>query len=129
MLTVLTALYDGKCVICQASCGLLRALDWLKRIEFVDLHQTAEPSEGFAELSRERLMSEIHVLDAQGKLYAGFAGSRRLLKEVPLGLPLWFLLQLPGADALGRRLYRFIASRRYRLNRLGCEAGGCQLPR
>ena len=82
-------------------------------------------------LNHERLMSEIHVLDAQGKLYAGYSGMRRMLRELPLGLPIWLLLQLPGTEAIGKSLYRFIARRRYRINALlgkelpECADGGC----
>lgn len=132
---LLTALYDGKCVICQSTCETLRALDWLKRIEFVDLHKADDGRERFSNLNHERLMSEIHVLDAEGRIYAGFAGTRRMLREVPLGFPLWLLLQLPGTDALGRRVYRFIARRRYRINKLlgveltDCADGSCQMLR
>ncbi len=132
--TMLTALYDGKCVICRSTCETLRALDWLRRIEFVDLH-TGGASEGCRHLSHERLMSEIHVLDAEGRIYAGFAGTRRMLREAPLGFPLWLLLQLPGTDALGQRVYRFIARRRYRINKLlgveliDCADSSCQMLR
>ena len=132
---MLTALYDGNCVICQSTCETLRGLDWLRRIEFVDLHAGGAAVERYAQLSHERLMSEIHVLDAEGRLYAGFAGMRRMLREVPLGFPLWLLLQLPGMDAVGQRVYRFIARRRYRINKLlgvdlpDCADGSCQLLR
>ena len=131
---MLTALYDGNCVICRSTCETLRALDWLGRIEFLDLHGADESSERFAKLSRERLMSEIHVLDDAGRLYAGFAGTRRMLKELPLGLPFWLLLRLPGSAALGNRLYRFIARRRYRFNAMlgkelaDCAHGRCETP-
>ena len=131
--TILTALYDGNCIICRSTCETLRALDWRKRIEFVDLHKADAGSARFAEFTGERLLSEIHVLDAEGQLYAGFAGMRRLLKEMPLGFPLWLLLQLPGSDALGRRAYRFIARRRYRINRMlgvelpDCAEGDCKM--
>jgi len=130
---MLTALYDGNCVVCRSTCETLRALDWRQRIEFVDLHESVEASERFADLSQERLMSEIHVLDDGGRLYAGFAGTRRMLRELPLGLPLWLLLQLPGTDALGKRVYRFIARRRYRINALlgvdlpECADGNCKM--
>lgn len=123
---MLTALYDGNCVICQSSCETMRALDWLRRIEFVDLHQADVASERFADLNPQRLMSEIHVLDADGRLYAGFAGMRRMLREAPLGFPLWLLLQLPGSETLGKRVYRFVARRRYRINALlGNELAAC----
>ena len=80
-------------------------------------------------------MSEIHVLADGNRLYAGFAGTRRMLKEVPLGFPLWLLLQLPGSDALGKRVYRLIARRRYRINALlgkklpDCADGSCKMLR
>lgn len=123
---MLTALYDGNCLICQSTCETMRALDWLRRIEFVDLHQAEVENERFAKLNPQRLMSEIHVLDADGRLYAGFAGMRRMLREVPLGLPLWLLLKMPGSDALGKRVYRSVARRRYRINALlGNETPAC----
>ena len=133
--TVLTALYDGQCVVCRSTCETMRALDWRKRIEFVDLHEGAAWRERYPDLNHERLMREIHVLDADDRLYAGFAGTRRMLKEAPLGFPLWLLLQLPGADGLGARAYRFIARRRYRINALlgkelpDCADGSCEILR
>ena len=115
---MLTALYDGNCVICQSSCETMRALDWRRRIEFVNLHDGESWRGRYPELGAEQLMGEIHVVDQQGKLYSGFRASRRMLKEVPLGMPLWLLLQLPGMEGLGQRVYRFIARRRYGINKL-----------
>lgn len=130
---MLTAFYDGNCVICQSTCETMRALDWLRRIEFVDLHEGSDMSRLGPELSRERLLSEIHVLDEAGVVYAGFAGARRMLKEAPLGLPLWLLLRLPGMERLGTRAYRAVARRRYRLNKLfgmdlpACDNDNCKM--
>ena len=130
---MLTALYDGNCVICQSTCETIRALDWRKRIEFVDLHADVAWRDRYPSLAFERLMAEIHVVDDAGNIYAGFAGSRRMLREAPLGWPLWLLLQLPGSEAIGRRAYRFIARRRYRINALlgnerpDCADGGCKM--
>ena len=130
---MLTVLYDGNCVICQSTCDAMRALDWRKRIEFVDLHADVAWRDRYPSLTGERLMAEIHVVDEAGSIYGGFAGSRRMLREVPLGWPLWLLLQLPGSDAIGRRVYRFIARRRYRINALlgnelpDCADGGCKM--
>ena len=117
---MLTALYDGNCLLCQRSCAILRALDWRRRIRFVDLHES-EPG-----LPREQLLGEIHALDEAGALHSGFYAARRLLKELPLAIPLWLLLHLPGMGAFGRRAYRFIARRRYRFNRiLGGTSQAC----
>lgn len=131
---MLTALYDGNCVICQSTCASMRALDWRRRIEFVDLHESERWRGCYPELSIDELLGEIHVLDESGDLLSGFGASRRLLRELPLLLPLWLLLQFPGMGILGPRAYRFIATRRYRINRLfgreltDCVDGGCALP-
>lgn len=130
---MLTALYDGKCLICQSACKTMRALDWLGRIEFVDLHDSGLWRDCYPQLRIEQLMGEIHVLDPEGKLYSGFKGTRRMLKEVPLGMPLWLLLQLPGMEVIGQRVYRAIAHRRYRINKLfgndvpDCVNDNCKL--
>ena len=135
MNSMLTALYDGNCVVCRSTCEAMRALDWRKRIRFVDLHESGAGRERCAELSREQLMREIHVFDGEDKIYVGFEATRRMLKEAPLGLPLWLLLRLPGMDALGARVYRYIARRRYRINALlgkelpDCEEGNCGMLR
>ncbi len=129
---MLAALYDGKCLICRSTCDAMRSLDWLRRIEFIDVHEAAW-QDHYPKLALERLMAEIHVIDETGRVFAGFAGSRRMLREVPLGAPLWLLLQLPGMERIGRRAYRFIARRRYRVNALlgkapsDCGDGGCEL--
>ena len=82
-----------------------------------------------------QLMGAIHVVDEKRGLYAGFCALRRLLKELPLALPLWLLLHLPGMDRLGALLYGCIARRRYAINRLfgvaqdGCGEECCAQPR
>lgn len=111
----------------------MRALDWLKRIEFINLHEDAAWQDRYPTLAFKRLMAEIHVVDEAGSVFAGFAGSRRMLKEVPLGFPLWLLLQLPGSKRIGQGVYRFIARRRYRINALlgnelsDCADGSCKM--
>ena len=131
---MLTALYDGNCVICQTACAALRALDWRQRIEFLDVHDSASWRHRYPHLRFEALMGQLHVLDQDGTLYSGFRAGRRLLKAAPLGLPLWLLLQLPGMDWLGRRVYRCIARRRYRVNKLfgralpDCGGDHCAMP-
>ena len=131
---MLTALYDGNCVICQSTRRTITALDWLHRIVFVDMHDIEAWQLHFPDLKTERLMGEIHVIDSDGGVFAGLYATRRMLKELPLGLPLWLLLQAPGMDRLGVRCYRFIARNRYRINALlgnelsDCEDDSCKIP-
>ena len=123
---MLTALYDGQCPVCQASCARLRALDWRRRIAFIDLHEGEHWRGLCPDLALHELLGEIHVIDADGQRYAGFTASRRLLRELPLLWLPWLLLWLPGVDRLGAGLYRMVARRRYRLSRLlGIGRPGC----
>ena len=131
---MLTALYDDNCVICQSTCASMRALDWRRRIEFVDLHESERWRGRYPELRVDDLMGEIHVLDENGELYSGFRAGRRLIREVPLLLPLWLLLRIPGMNIIGPRFYRFVARRRYRINKLfgrtlpDCVDESCAVP-
>lgn len=132
---MVVALFDGRCVICQGTRRTIKSLDWFNRVEFMDLHKKAEVEARFPELEHDAMMGEIHVV-ADDKLYAGFEGTRRMLKEVPLGFPLWALLHIPGMSWLGPRIYSFIAKNRYAVNRFfgveleddGCEDGFCKIP-
>lgn len=137
---MIVAIFDGRCVICNTSRYILRRLDWFKRIEFLDLHNRVEVEARYPSISYEQAMGEIHVVDTNGAVSAGFKATRRMLREVPLGWPLWVVLRLPMiGDWLGPRLYRFIARNRYTINRLlgidlnksdDCDTGTgvCRLP-
>ena len=137
----LTAVYDGHCVICNTTRRIVLALDWFNRVEFLDLHRQDEVAARFPGLDHEAAMGSIHVYDESGRVFAGFYGTRRLFRALPLALPLWALLHLPlVGNWLGPRIYRFIARHRYRINRMlgvnlediereeaECEDGICKL--
>ena len=73
----------------------------------------------------------MHTMTSDGQMLGGFKGVRRLLRELPLGFPLWLLLHVPGVDWLGDQVYKVLARNRYRINKLVgaevCENGACQL--
>lgn len=133
------AIFDGRCVICNTTRRLVQLLDWFKRVEFLDLHQRNEVSQRYPWLDQEAAMGQIHVVADAGQVYEGFAGTRRMLRDLPLGLPLWALLHLPIiGNWLGPQLYKFIARNRYVINRLlgvkleqeadDCVDGVCKIP-
>lgn len=129
-----TAIYDGQCVICNQTRRVIGALDWLNRVEFLDLHDHDEVSQRYPWLDQAQLMGEIHVVAPDGHTYPGFYGTRRMLRDVPLGFPVWAVLYLPGMTWVGKRVYRWIARNRYAINRLvgveldECEDGVCKIP-
>lgn len=133
------AIFDGRCVICNTTRRLVQLLDWFKRVEFLDLHQRNEVSQRYPWLDQEAAMGQIHVVADADQVYEGFAGTRRMLRDLPLGLPLWALLHLPIiGNWLGPQLYKFIARNRYAINRLlgvkleqeadDCVDGVCKIP-
>jgi len=129
---MLTALYDGACIICQSTRATISALDWRHRVRFIDLQDREAWQSQFPQLKEADLLGAIHVIDERGAVFAGLDASRLMLRELPLGWPIWLLLQAPGADKLGAALYRFIARHRYRVNRLfgkpipDCLDGSCE---
>ena len=131
---MLTALYDSHCILCQQTRRMIMTFDWLHHIEFLDLHETDVVERRFPELDPVALMGEIHVIEESGAVRSGFQGMRRMLRELPLGVPMWLVLLLPGMNWLGPRVYGLVARHRYRINRLfgidlaTCTDGACKLP-
>ncbi len=126
-----TVLYDGYCVLCRQTRRIIKALDWLNRVEFLDIHQWNEVEKRYPALDFETAMGQMHVTTPDGQLIGGFEGMRLLLRDLPLGFPLWLLLHLPGMAWLGPRVYAFVARHRYRINKFFgveiCEDGTCKV--
>ncbi|MBL8161609.1 MAG: DUF393 domain-containing protein [Anaerolineae bacterium] len=126
-----TAIFDGMCVLCRQTRRMVMALDWFRRVEFLDVHQWNVVESRYPNLDFETAMGQIHVVTPNGQMLGGFAGMRRLLRDLPLTFPLWLLLHLPGMDYLGNRVYRLVARHRYRINQLFgveiCDTGTCKV--
>jgi len=129
-----TAIFDGNCVICQQTKRVVGLLDWMNRVEFLDLHNAEEVEARYPWLDHEQAMGEIHVVDSESEIYAGYFGVKRMLRDVPLGVPVWAFLHLPGMDRFGRRAYGWVARNRYQINKLvgvdlaTCDDGTCKIP-
>jgi predicted DCC family thiol-disulfide oxidoreductase YuxK len=116
---MLTAIYDGNCIICNKTKAFITQLDHHQQVRFVDLHQIDYPSEEFPNITYEDVMGMIHVVDEQQNVYAGFDAIRHLLRLFPLTMPIYALSCMPFIGRrLGMIIYRVIADNRYRLNQL-----------
>src|SRR6185437_8697135 len=117
-------LFDGHCPFCRKSVALLRRLDWMHQLQYVDVRDPAALPAEAAGLAPERLLEEMHVLTPDGRqVYHGFAALRWLAWRLPL---LWFMvpwLYVPGIPALGQRLYLWVARHRFQL--VPCHGGVC----
>jgi predicted DCC family thiol-disulfide oxidoreductase YuxK len=105
-------LYDGQCELCRRSVAMLKRLDWRRRLTFADAREPASVPAG---LDPRRLLEEMHVVTAGGRVDHGFAAFRRIAQLLPPLWPLVPLLYLPGVPALGQRLYLWVARNRFHL--------------
>ena len=111
--TDVQVLYDGACGLCVPAVAVMRRLDLLDRVEFVDVvGDWPAISHRFPDLSRDRCLAEMHAVTSDGKTFAGFEAYRAVARSLPLG---WFirpLLAVPPAAWIGRRIYGHLAAHR-----------------
>ncbi len=125
-----TMLYDGLCVLCTQTQQFVRYLDWLGRVERIDAWQHETVQARFPEVVDEDLLGEIFVRTRGGDWKVGFFGMRYIAWQLPLLWPIAPLLYLPGMTLLGPAIYRWIAKRRYAINKLvgnDCVDGTCKI--
>ncbi|PYS93764.1 MAG: hypothetical protein DMF50_13135 [Acidobacteria bacterium] len=119
-----TVLYDGDCAFCTRWRDRMARRDRRGRIEWLSVH---DPSVGarFPGLDREDAMRQMYVHAPDGTLFKGADGWRELFGVLDGLRWLAALGRLPGAAAVMRAVYRYIAARRYRLS---CAGAACRLP-
>jgi hypothetical protein len=120
-------IYDGQCRFCRSQIAVLRRLDLGGRFDFVSLH---DPSvlRDLPEISPEEMLSQMYVVDRQGRARGGAEAVRYLSRKLPLLWPLALLLHLPGTMPIWNAAYRFVARNRMRIAG-SCEEGTCRIPR
>jgi predicted DCC family thiol-disulfide oxidoreductase YuxK len=120
-------LYDGHCPLCLKSVEILKRLDWLQQLSYVNVRDPAQIPRCDPPLDPNRLLEEMHLLTPDGRrIYHGFPALRRMAWRLPLLWPLLPLLYLPGMAALGQRTYLWVARNRFHL--VPCHGGVCTIP-
>ena len=114
-----TLYYDGACGLCTRSTRLLRALDWLGRLRFIDMNRLPDDQ---LPVPREEAMRGIPMHTRTGRALVGYAAMRRALLQTPLGALPALVMYLPGVSHVGRRVYRHVAENRSR--NLACRIPG-----
>lgn len=120
--------YDGNCGICTQGVRRLTWWDCQGKLTYLSLHDP-EVLRRWPDLSHERLMQEMLIVDQQGRRHWGAEALRyltRRLRRLWWAAPVMFL---PGSMLLWRPLYRWVARNRYRLSGSRCETGACELHR
>jgi predicted DCC family thiol-disulfide oxidoreductase YuxK len=121
-------IYDGDCGICSAQVRKLPFWDAQHRLSYLSLHD-AEVTRRWPDVSHERLMQEMLIVDRKGQRYWGPEAVRYLTRRLPRLWPAAPVAYFPGSMLLWRPLYRWVARNRYRFSGRKCEDGACQLHR
>ena len=119
-------IFDGHCGICTAQVKKLPFWDCRQRLAYLSLHDP-EVQRRWPDVSHDRLMQEMLILDRNGNHYWGPEAIRYLTRRLRR---LWWaapLAYFPGSMLLWRPLYRWVARNRYRLSAKSCDTGGCSL--
>ena len=120
-------LYDGDCAFCCKSVELLKRLDWLDKLAYVNVRDESQAFLKEPPVAGAPLLEQMHVLPTDRKhLHGGYSAIRFMAWRLPLTWPLASLLYLPGMTWLGQKIYLWIARNRFKI--VPCEHGVCQLP-
>lgn len=119
-------LYDGNCPLCRRGVRILKRLDWLERLAYLNCRDTAHLPPCAEPLVPEKLVEQMHLVTPDRKrVRVGFAAFRWMAWRLPLTVPVSPLLSLPGVPWLGRKAYLWVAKNRFDL--VPCDDGGCRV--
>ncbi len=120
-------LYDGDCAFCCKSVALLKKLDWLKKLDYVNVRDESQAFLKEPPVAGAPLLEQMHVLSRDGQqLYAGYRAIRWLAWRLPLTWLVAPLLYLPGMTWVGQKTYIWIARNRFKI--VPCKHGVCSIP-
>jgi len=119
-------LYDGQCPFCLKSVAILKRLDWLGRLIYVNAREAGCFAGPGSPLEAARLLEEMHLVAPDGgRVYHGFGAFRWMAWRLPLLWPLAPFLYIPGVPTLGQKLYLWVARNRFQF--VPCHGGICTL--
>lgn len=120
-------LYDGDCIFCCKSIELLKKLDWLKKLDCVNVRDESRAFLKEPPIAGAPLLEQMHVVPAgSDQLYGGYRAIRWLAWRLPLTWVVAPFLYLPGMTWLGQKFYLWIARNRFKI--IPCEHGVCTIP-
>ena len=125
-MTKACVLYDGDCAFCCKSIALVKKLDWLRKLDYINVRDETLPLLREPPVAGAPLLEQMHVLPSDGRqLYGGYRAVRWMAWRLPI---LWLVapfLYLPGMTYLGQRVYMWIARNRFKI--IPCEHGVCSV--
>jgi predicted DCC family thiol-disulfide oxidoreductase YuxK len=122
-------IYDGHCKFCTAQVQNLARWDTRSRLAFLSLHDP-EVARRFPDLTYDKLIEEMYVVDQRGNRHAGAAAFKYLTTRLPRLYVLAPLMHIPFTMPLWRWGYRRVARRRYAImgkTSDACDDGTCRV--
>jgi predicted DCC family thiol-disulfide oxidoreductase YuxK len=108
----LLVVYDAKCSFCARVLLLFRSADVSGGLRFIGSgHADAPPGHDYT--------SALYVFDAQGGVFRGYAAFAELFRYLGITRPLAWLMCLRPVEALGRRIYEWVAKNRGKISTCG----------
>ncbi len=105
--------YDGNCQFCTASIEMLKGMDLFGRLTFVDYHTAEDLTVLHKDLTKQKVHSQLYLIEPSGNLHGGFFAFRRMTWLLPMLYPVIFFVYFPGANVLGPIIYAWISKNRY----------------
>ena len=133
---LVTMVYDADCGVCLALARLIKRLDLRQNLAFQgndDLEELILRRDGGAlervvmpkEVTFELVQETVLAIDAEGHVFTKARAVARMIRALPLGAPIAFVMTLPGIVNLLDALYGVVAARRQSISVLmGKEACG-----
>lgn len=106
-----TIYYDGACGLCRSTARWLNRLDWLDRLEAVDMTSVPEAN---LPVPLDAAMRGLPMRTRDGRTLIGYPAVRRALLHTPVGALVAWAMYLPGISWVGVRVYAIIAAHRRR---------------
>jgi predicted DCC family thiol-disulfide oxidoreductase YuxK len=108
----LTVFFDGNCRLCRRTIAVIRVMDVLETITFVNAVEDAELScRGFGRLERPSLIQDIQAI-SDGRKHVGFEAYRAMALRLPILWPLVPFLFPPPVERIANKVYRHVADSR-----------------
>ncbi|SDW94373.1 Predicted thiol-disulfide oxidoreductase YuxK, DCC family [Marinococcus luteus] len=117
--------YDSDCPLCTRFHTYLSAIDKKNRVNWKPIYDE-DLFEKYPMLKGEPLEEQMHSVEDNTYVYAGYFTVKKLCYTIPALKPLKAVFLLPGVETLGRKLYHTVSVNRYQWFHFLCDDKTCQ---
>lgn len=120
----LDVVFDGHCGFCKRTVGVLRGLDWARRLCFLSFRDWERVHARHPQLDFDECERDLHVVERDAKYAAGINAYHAISWRVPLLWPVALALHLEPIRRVAERTYRSFADSR---SQKACGDSSCTL--